>query len=128
MSPRALFLTTSFPRGPDDWAGRFVASFAADLTTRGWAVRVMAPGDGPAPAGVERLRYRAAGLFDGHGAPEALRRRPLRAGARAVVAQGGLMAAARRAARPGELIVGHWLLPSGPAALAAGRAVGAPVV
>lgn len=126
MSPRALFLTTSFPRHPDDWAGRFVAEFAADLTARGWTVRVLAPGDGPAPAGVERIRYRAGGLFGGHGAPEALRRRPLRAGARAAVAQGGLALAARRLARPDELIVGHWLLPSGPAALAAGRAVGAP--
>ncbi len=128
MIRRALFLTTSFPRHADDWAGRFVADFAADLTARGCGVRVLAPGAGWAPPGVQRLGWRApGGLFDGHGAPEALRRRPLRASARAAAAQGALTVAARRHARPDELIVGHWLLPSGPAALAAARRVGAPV-
>ncbi len=122
MSPRALFLTTSYPRHPDDWAGRFVAEFAADLVARGWRVRVLAPGRGWSPPGVERLRWPAPpGLFDGHGAPEALRRRPLIAPPRAAAAQLALTAAARRCVHPADVIVGHWLLPAGPAALAAAR-------
>lgn len=125
---RALFITTSFPRHAGDFAGRFVAEMAADLTARGWAIRVLAPAGDYAPPGVERLGFRAPpGLFDGHGAPEALRARPLRAGGAAARCQAVMIRAALRHARPRELLVGHWLVPSGLAALAAGRRTGAPV-
>lgn len=128
MNRRALLLTTSFPRHPADWAGRFVAESAADLARRGWRVRVLAPGRGWAPPGVERLSYRdPGGLFDGHGAPEALRRRPLVMGAAAASAQAALIEAARRQTRPGEVLIGHWLVPGGPAALLAARVSQSPV-
>lgn len=114
MAPRrALLITTSFPRDAADFAGRFVAEHAADLTARGWRVRVLAPPGGWAPAGVERLVYADGGLFAGAGAPERLGAHPLRAGAVAARAVAGLAAALRRHRRPDEHVAAHWLVPCG---------------
>lgn len=114
MAPRrALLVTTSFPRDAADFAGRFVAEHAADLTARGWRVRVLAPPGGWAPAGVERLVYPDGGLFAGAGAPERLTASPLRAAPLAARAMAGLAAALRRHRRSDEHVAAHWLLPCG---------------
>ena len=63
--PRALILTSSYPRTPEDHAGHFVASFARRLAVR-YDVTVLAPWDGEAPRAsieeggalaVRRFRY-----------------------------------------------------------------------
>jgi glycosyltransferase involved in cell wall biosynthesis len=118
---RALLVTTSFPRDADDFAGRFVAEHAADLTARGWRVRVLAPPGRWTPAGVERLAYPDGGLFAGVGAPERLSAAPLRAAPAAARTLVGLAAALRRHRRPDEHVAAHWLAPCGllaPGALA----------
>ncbi|MEZ4431979.1 MAG: glycosyltransferase family 4 protein [bacterium] len=116
--PRALMLTTSLPRHPADPAGRFVAELAAALTAHGYDLRLLAPGPRHPIAGVELCAWPAPpGLFTGPGAPDNLRRRPLRAGLAAVAATAALTAAARRH-RHGALVIAHWLVPAGLAALA----------
>lgn len=114
----ALMLTTSLPRGPADPAGRFVAEMALDLTARGLPLRLLAPhGRRPLP-GVPHLAYPTPpGIFDGPGAPDNLRRRPLRAGLAGLAATAALTAALHRHHRPGETLIAHWLVPTGLAAL-----------
>lgn len=121
--PRALMLTTSLPRDAADPAGRFVAEMAHDLATRGWELRLLAPGPRHPIPGVQLLTYPVPpGLFDGPGAPDNLHRRPLRAGLAALAATASLTAAVRRHRRPDEALIAHWLVPCGLAALAAARA------
>lgn len=129
---RALLLTTSFPRAPTDFAGRFVLGYAEMLRAAGYRVRVCAPRSRDIqrgwPSGITRIDWPAApGLFGGVGAPEALARRPLRAGLAAGVSTGQLCATAGLRVASGERVIGHWLVPSGLAALVAGRRWGGPV-
>ncbi len=107
---RALLLTTSFPRHPADPAGRFVAAQAEALSRQGVGVRVLAPHADWAPPGVPVIAYGAARAGDGW--PEAFEASPARAGWAAVHLTRRLRAAIRRVARPGEVRVAHWLLPS----------------
>lgn len=122
-------LTTSYPRAPADFAGRFVAELDGWLAERGCEVEVLAPAPAQSPyAGVRvhALRYaRRPRLFAAGGAPEQL----LAGDALSRAAAWGQVAPylyqlARhchlQAAR-WEALISHWLLPCGVVAARAGR-------
>jgi glycosyltransferase involved in cell wall biosynthesis len=123
--PRVLILTSSYPRGPEDHAGHFVASFARRLAAR-YDVTVLAPWDGSAPRrsiekdgalAVHRFRY----------APLArLHRVAYGAGIEANLSSWSsrvwlpaffmaLTARSILAAWRSDVVVSNWLLPSGAA-------------
>jgi glycogen(starch) synthase len=104
---RVVFLTTSWPRSPEDFAGRFVADQAEHLRSRDVDVHVVAPG-----------AYRHFGLADGSGISANLREGPW-AGPPLLAS---MALAARRAGRSADLVHAHWLQSAGPA-LFAGRPV-----
>lgn len=104
-------VTTSFPRGPDDWAGGFVAGHVSWLRSQGIDVDVVAAGDGPG-----RVAPGAA-LFYGEGAPDRLAR-DRRAWRWAALWSAALAAEVRRRARSWDAAVAHWLVPCGAVAAA----------
>ncbi|MGH3111068.1 MAG: glycosyltransferase family 4 protein [Gaiellaceae bacterium] len=100
-----MVLTTSYPRGDDDFAGRFIADAVERLRGCGVTVDVLAP-----------FAFRHFGLAHGDGVLANARRRPW-----AVPALLASMAvAARRAAAQADLLHAHWL-PAGAAAAFSGR-------
>src|SRR5919201_1382533 len=105
---RVVVLTTSYPRGPEDPAGRFVADAVERLRARGVDVDVVGP-----------ERFRHFGIAYGAGVVPNLRRRPWLAAALPALL-GSFALAARRAARGADLVHAHWL-PAGAVAAAAGR-------
>jgi glycosyltransferase involved in cell wall biosynthesis len=107
-NPRIAVLTTSYPRSPDDPAGRFVADAVDHLRLRGVDVRVVSPHD-----------FHHYGIADGAGVLAELRRRPSRALLLPLMLT-AFARAARRAARDADLVHAHWL-PTGLVALATGR-------
>jgi glycosyltransferase involved in cell wall biosynthesis len=105
---RVVVLTTSYPRSPEDVAGRFVADAVEHLRHGGIEVEVVSP-----------LSFRHFGIAYGHGVVGNLRRRPWLA----LLVPPMLVSfarAARRAAREADLVHAHWL-PAGVVAAAAGR-------
>jgi glycosyltransferase involved in cell wall biosynthesis len=102
---RVAILTTSYPRDPDEHAGRFIADAVERLRARGVDLEVIAPGS-----------FRDFGLAYGDGVAHNLRRRPW-AGP---LLLGSMAGAARRAARSADLVHAHWL-PSGAAAATSGK-------
>ena len=88
-------LTTSYPRGPDDPAGRFVADAVDGVRAFGIDVEVVSPAD-----------FRHFGIAYGHGIVGNLRRRPWLA-----LALPAFLWSFRQAARRHEcdLIHAHWL-------------------
>jgi glycosyltransferase involved in cell wall biosynthesis len=104
---KVVFLTTSYPRGEDDFAGRFTAELAERLRGRGVEVDGVAPGE-----------FRDFGLAYGAGVTANVRRRPW-----ALPPMLGSMArAVRRAARDADLVHAFWL-PNAAVAFAAGKPV-----
>ncbi len=101
---RVVVVTTSYPRTPEDFAGRFVADSVERMRARGVEIDVVGPGS-----------FRDFGLASG-GIAAGVRRRPWLAPA----LLGSLIAATRRAARGAELVHAHWLQ-VGVAAMASGR-------
>jgi glycosyltransferase involved in cell wall biosynthesis len=98
--------TTSYPRHPDDFAGRFVSGLVERLREAGDEVTVVSPGV-----------YRTFGLSsDGGGIVRAARRRPWVA----PFMLGSMVRALRRAARDADLVHAHWLA-GGAVALLAGK-------
>jgi glycosyltransferase involved in cell wall biosynthesis len=94
---RVLVLTTSFPRGPGDVSGRFVADAVERLRAAGVEVEVVSPAS-----------FRHFGLAYGGGIWGNLRRRPwLVSLLPAMLASFWL--AARRPARSADLVHAHWL-------------------
>jgi glycosyltransferase involved in cell wall biosynthesis len=134
---RILTVTTSYPRGPGDWAGRFVRDLNAGLVALGHEPRTIAPGcagaaeiEDDAEAGpVRRVAFDSppsADLFYGEGVETNARRlgrlRSLRAFLDASRAfQRAICEAAARA----DLVLAHWVFPS--AWWAAGAAGNAPI-
>jgi glycosyltransferase involved in cell wall biosynthesis len=105
---RVLVLTTSYPRGPGDVSGRFVADAVARLRGAGVEVDVVSPAS-----------FRHFGLAYGAGIVGNLRRRPwLMIVLPAMLASFWL--AARRSARTADLVHAHWLA-AGAVALALRR-------
>lgn len=104
---KVVFLTTSYPRGEDDFAGRFAAELAERLRGDGVEVDVVAPG-----------AFRDFGLAYGDGMTATVRRRPW-----ALPPMLASMAhAVRRAARDADLVHAFWL-PNAAVALAARKPV-----
>lgn len=98
--------TTSYPRHPDDFAGRFVSGLVERLRERGDEVVVVAPG-----------AYRTYGLSsDGGGIVRAARKRPWAAPFMLV----SMARALRKAARGADLVHAHWLA-GGAVALFSGK-------
>jgi glycosyltransferase involved in cell wall biosynthesis len=114
---RVVVLTTSWPRTPSEFAGRFIADAVERLRERGVEVEVVAPrGAGGArsarrasaasPATLPAFAYRDFGLAYGGGMAANLRRRPWAAPLMLL----SMLRAARRAARSADLVHAHWLL------------------
>ncbi|MFW5966545.1 MAG: glycosyltransferase family 4 protein [Persicimonas sp.] len=133
---RVLVVTSSYPRGRDDVAGRFVREWVDCLEARGHELRVLCWRDGRTDdpesldQRVRRVPYappRLETLFYGAGAPENLREQPARAllAAPAAAAMLGVLARELAVFRP-DLVVGHWLVPSGLLVRLAGRIAGVP--
>lgn len=131
---RVLVLTSSYPRETGDLAGVFVAEQAAALAARGHAVTVLAPGGVGLPrdrreGGVRVLRPRLAplgladGLFYGAGIADNLAARPARALA-LPPALASFAGKALRLARDADVLLSHWLVPSGLVAAAVAAAAG----
>jgi glycogen(starch) synthase len=130
-------VATSYPRFTGDPAGSFVAGHVAALRALGHDVDVIAAGapdvhdapDAPDRIGDARgdatggavLRLGGARLFYRGGAPDALERAPLRAGAMAAVFTARMTAAVALRARRWDAIIAHWLVPSAIAALPSAR-------
>jgi glycosyltransferase involved in cell wall biosynthesis len=105
---RVCILTTSYPRSPEDVAGRFVADAVDHLRSAGVVVDVVSPAD-----------FRHFGIAFGNGIVQNLRAKPwLVLALPAFVV--GYARAARRAARDADVVHAHWI-PSGIAALATGK-------
>jgi glycosyltransferase involved in cell wall biosynthesis len=92
---RVAVLTTSYPRSPEDAAGRFVADAVAHVRARGVRVEVVGP-----------EQFRHYGIAYGHGVLGNLRRRPWLA-----LLVPALLTSFVRAARSieADLLHAHWL-------------------
>jgi glycosyltransferase involved in cell wall biosynthesis len=101
---RVAVLTTSYPRGPGDVAGLFVADQVEHLRQRGVEAEVVSPAS-----------FRHYGIAYGAGVAGNLRRRPYLALALPLMLA-GFARAARRAAAGADLVHAHWL-PSGVVAM-----------
>jgi len=101
---RVAVLTTSYPRGPGDVAGLFVADQVEHLRQRGVEAEVVSPAS-----------FRHYGIAYGAGVAGNLRRRPYLALALPLMLA-GFARAARRAAARADLVHAHWL-PSGVVAM-----------
>jgi glycosyltransferase involved in cell wall biosynthesis len=107
---RVAVLTTSYPRGPGDTAGLFVADAVERLRQRGVEVDVVSP-----------ARFRHFGLAYGDGIVGNVRRRPWRAALLPLFLL-AFLRAARRAARDADVVHAHWL-PSAAVGLLTGKPV-----
>ncbi|MFN0154028.1 MAG: glycosyltransferase [Gaiella sp.] len=105
---RVVVVTTSYPRHAGDVAGTFVRDGVEALRAAGVEITVVSP-----------ATVRHYGIAYGDGIVNNLRRAPWKALALPFFLA-GLARAARRAARDADLVHAHWL-PSGLAALAAGK-------
>jgi glycosyltransferase involved in cell wall biosynthesis len=94
---KVVVLTTSYPRGPEDAAGRFVADAVEHIRGRGVEVEVVSP-----------LTFRHYGIAYGAGVVGNLRRRPARTLLLPLMLR-ELRRAAVRAARDADLVHAHWL-------------------
>jgi glycosyltransferase involved in cell wall biosynthesis len=105
---KVVVLTTSYPRWPEDVAGRFVADAVDGLRAAGVQVEVVSP-----------LLFEHFGIAYGHGVVGNLRRRPWLA----LFLPAMLLSftrVARRASRDADIVHAHWL-PTGPVAALTGR-------
>jgi glycosyltransferase involved in cell wall biosynthesis len=105
---RVAVLTTSYPRTPEDVAGRFVADAVEHLRRAGVHMEVVSPAS-----------FRHFGIAYGHGIVGNLRRQPWCA-LLLPAFLASFLRAARRAARDADLLHAHWL-PSGAVAMRTGR-------
>jgi glycosyltransferase involved in cell wall biosynthesis len=94
---KVVVLTTSYPRGREDPAGRFVADAVESVRDRGVRVEVVSPAS-----------FRHYGIAYGHGIVGNLRERPLRVALVPVFLR-SFRRAAVRVARDADLVHAHWL-------------------
>ena len=94
---RIVVLTTSYPRGPEDPAGRFVADAVEHVRARGVEVDVVSPAS-----------FRHYGIAYGHGIAGNLRARPWLV-LLVPLFLWSFRRAAARAARGADLVHAHWL-------------------
>jgi glycosyltransferase involved in cell wall biosynthesis len=123
-APRIRCFTTSFPEHPTDPAGRFVAEWAAGLAASGAVVSVEAARSTWAPAGLTTRAWSPSNpLFGAEGAPDRLARPRVETMLAALSAGARVLGRGVATRSTHTLAVGHWLVPCGPAALAAGGRV-----
>jgi glycosyltransferase involved in cell wall biosynthesis len=138
---KILVVTSSYPRFAGDIAGRFVFEWAIHLERLGHDLEVLTWHDSSSQSAanaqplethhrVVRVPYAPPGvdtLFYGAGTPENLRENPARAllAAPAALAMLGRISWSIARFRP-DIIVGHWLVPSGLLVRAVGRLTGIP--
>ena len=130
-------LTSSYPLRPGSASGAFVAEMARHLVLAGHSVQVVVPADAegaPGPSGDVGIRLahyarprRLQRLFHGAGLPENLRQTPALA-VLAPLALASLGAVTRDAVRQADVVLSHWLLPSGVLGAWVARATGLPHV
>ena len=94
---KVVVLTTSYPRGREDPAGRFVADAVEGVRDRGVQVDVVSPAS-----------FRHYGIAYGHGIAGNLRAQPWRLAAVPAFLR-SFRRAALRAARDADLVHAHWL-------------------
>jgi glycosyltransferase involved in cell wall biosynthesis len=105
---KVVVLTTSYPRSPEDAAGRFVADAVEQLRAAGTEVAVVSP-----------QSFRHYGIAYGDGVVANLRRRPWLLPAVPLMLR-SFVRAAREAARDADLVHAHWL-PTGWVAARTGK-------
>ena len=91
---KVAVLTTSYPRGPEDVAGRFVADAVEHVRARGVEVEVVSPAS-----------FRHFGIAYGHGVVGNLRARPWLV----LLVPAFLWNMRRAVPRDAELVHAHWL-------------------
>jgi glycosyltransferase involved in cell wall biosynthesis len=127
MTPatRVRLFTSAFPQRAGDPAGGFIAALSVALVARGHSVHVESASGAWAPPGVVVRGPRAGGsaLYAAGSAAERLALGGVRAWLAAGRAQAALTARGWACRGRSDVTVGHWLVPSGPAALAAGGRV-----
>ncbi|HEX6701847.1 MAG TPA: glycosyltransferase family 4 protein [Gaiellaceae bacterium] len=111
--PRVVHLTTSYPRHPEDFAGRFVADVVEGLERHGVDVSVLAPA-GDVGVHLHHPTYRDFGLAYGGGIVHNVKRRPWLAPLLLVA----MVRAVRRTAGRRDLVHAHWLAAGAVCALA----------
>jgi glycosyltransferase involved in cell wall biosynthesis len=138
-SLRVIFLTSSYPRSPDDNASIFIRHLAEHIRDLGHDVHVIAPADTEAGIAVEhgitveRFKYLPARwqrLAYGSGILSNLRNRPLlwlQVPPFAIAMAWSLMRSLRRTPRP-RLLHAHWVIPQGLIAALIGTMLGVPVI
>jgi glycosyltransferase involved in cell wall biosynthesis len=105
---KVVVLTTSYPRSPEDAAGRFVADAVEQLRAAGTDVAVVSP-----------QSFRHYGIAYGDGVVGNLRRRPWLLPAVPLMLR-SFVRSAREAARDADLVHAHWL-PTGWVAARTGK-------
>jgi glycosyltransferase involved in cell wall biosynthesis len=135
---RVLFLSSSYPLGPDDSSSSFLREFAEWLTKKGIEVHVLAPareaGGTARESGVVVHRFRYAPipwqrLAYGSGIVPNIRREPYLVALIPffTIAMAFALVRTTRSIRP-TLIHAHWVIPQGLIALLAKFALGTPVI
>ena len=136
---KLLVVTSSYPRFAGDIAGRFVLEWVEHLQACGHQIKVLTWHDSAATGAplepdhqIVRVPYAPPGadtLFYGAGTPENIREKPVRAllAAPAAAVMAGRIAQEIRRWRP-NVLVGHWLVPSGLLVRAAGKLSGVPTL
>lgn len=139
QGPRPLIaVTSSWPTGPDCFAGSFVRALALEQHRAGHSVQILAPACAQQPPGISLEQgvlvhwvgypgWRSSPFHRG-GLPEALEQAPaetaLRLGPALWALWGELLRRSRRAG-PRGVLLGHWLLPGGWMAQRAAHLTGA---
>jgi len=125
QAARVRLFTSAFPTHAGDPAGGFIAGLAEALFERGHSVHVESASGAWAPPGVVVRGPGSGGreLYAAGSAAERLAQGGARAWLEAGHAQVALAARGWGCRGRADLSVGHWLVPSGPAALAAGGRV-----
>ncbi|MEE2789141.1 MAG: glycosyltransferase family 4 protein [Myxococcota bacterium] len=119
---RLLALTTSWPNAPDAVPGRFVGQWAEAMRDSGMDCTILSPPGHWCPKGIRRMTYHdPVGLLNGYGVPDAASHRPVRTLLAAAPTCASMALRAWQVGHRFDLLVAHWILPSGVTALAAGR-------
>jgi glycosyltransferase involved in cell wall biosynthesis len=123
---RVRFFTSAYPKDADDPAGRFILEMAVALSSLGHGVHVESASGRCATPGVCVSGFGNGNALyapQGGGAAEQLARGGARRWLAAAAVQGAALARGLATRGQHTVSVGHWLVPSGPAAVVGGGRV-----